>query len=381
MIADLQMSRRIRRTHFTSCVEELGVSGFTVVNHTLLPKSFSNSVEEDFYHLRNDVQIWDVGCQRQVEIEGPDALSLVQMMTPRNIANAQVGQCLYLALTTDKGNIINDPVMLKLSDEKIWLSIADSDIFLWAKALAIGLGLKVTVKEPDVSPLAVQGPAAKDLMVEIFGKQVEELGFFRFRPLDFESTKQIVARSGYSSQNGYEIYLDNRNLGKNLWDAIWDGGKKYNIRPGAPNLIDRIEAGLISFGNDMTSENTPLECGMEKYCSLTDNIDFLGKEYLIEEKRTGSRRQIRGVIFSGKSQGPCTVPWQLYDGSTNVGQITSGIFNPSLGVNTGIALIEKGHWNLGQRVDVVIGKGDIRRGQVCFLPFTVPENREILMSL
>ena len=375
------MSRRIRRTPFTSCIEKLGVSGFTVVNHTLLPKSFKRSIEEDFAHLRTDVQMWDVGCQRQVEIEGPDALSLVQMMTPRNVGNAQVGQCLYLALTTDKGKIINDPILLKLNDEKFWLSIADSDVLLWAKALAIGLNLNVSVREPDVSPLAIQGPAAQDVMIEIFGKGVRDLGFFRFGRFDFEDTQQVISRTGYSSQNGYEIYLDDTSLGKKLWDVIWTVGTRYNMRPGGPNLIDRIEAGLISFGNDMTSENTPLECGMEKYCSLTDDIDFLGKGYLIKEKKTGSRRQIRGVIFSGKSQGACTVPWQLYDGSTNVGQITSGIFNPSLGVNTGIALIEKGHWNLGQRIDVVIGKGDIRRGQVCFLPFTVPENREIMMSL
>ena len=381
MTADLQMSRRIRRTPFTSCIEKLGVSGFTVVNHTLLPKAFVNSVEEDFFHLRTDVQMWDVGCQRQVEIEGPDASLLIQKMTPRNINDAEVGQCLYLPLTTDQGKIINDPILLKLGEQKFWLSIADSDILLWAKALAIGLNLHVRIKEPDVSPLAIQGPAAQPLMVDIFGKQIEQLDFFRFGFFGFMNTQQVISRSGYSSQNGYEIYLNDSSMGKELWDTIWEAGAKYNVRPGAPNLIDRIEAGLLSFGNDMTSENTPLECGLEKYCCLTEKIEYLGRKQLIEERRVGSKRQLRGVIFSGKSEPACTQPWQLYDGELNIGQITSGIFNPNLKVNTGIALIKRGHWNIGQRINVVIGKEDVREGLICFLPFTVTENREIIARL
>ena len=381
LTSDLQMSRRIRRTPFTSCIEKLGVSGFTVVNHTLLPKSFKNSVAEDFYHLRTAVQIWDVGCQRQVEIEGPDALSLVQKMTPRNIANAEVGQCMYLALTNDKGKIINDPILLKLSDEKFWLSIADSDVLLWAKALAIGLDLNVSVSEPDVSPLAVQGPQAQEVMSEVFGKGVCDLNFFRFGLFDFKDTQQVISRTGYSSQDGYEIFLNDSKLGKEMWDVIWNVGAKYSMRPGGPNLIDRIEAGLISYGNDMTSENTPLECGMEKYCSLNKNMDFLGRDHLIAEKRIGPKRKIRGIVFSGKEQSACTQPWQLHNENINVGQITSGIFNPSLRVNTGIALIQKGSWNHGQSIKVVIGKDDIREGRVCFLPFTVQENREIIQDL
>ena len=381
MTANLLMSRRIRRTPFTSCVEKLGISGFTVVNHTLLPKAFSYSVENDFFHLREAVQVWDVGCQRQVEIEGPDALRLVQIMTPRNLENAKIGQCMYLPLTNDEGKIINDPILLRLSPDKFWLSIADSDILLWARGLAIGMKLKVSVKEPDVSPLAVQGPSSQDLMVEVFGEGIKELGFFQFGSFNFNNTEQVVARSGYSSQNGYEIYLNDSSLGPELWDSIWKTGAKYNIRPGAPNLIDRIEAGLISFGNDMTNQNTPLECGLGKYCSLNSDIKFLGKEVLIEEKSIGSKSQMRGIVFGGKSQSACTEPWPVLNGDVIIGQITSGIFNPNLRVNTGIALIEKGCWELGQRVSVVIDSDDIREGHVCFLPFTAPENNEIIRSI
>ena len=380
LAADLQMSRRIRRTPFTESVERCGVTGFTVVNHTLLPKAFSYSIEDDFFHLRNSVQIWDVGCQRQVELKGSDAQYLLQKMTPRNIQKAKVGDCLYLPLTTDEGKIINDPIMLKLGEDHFWLSIADSDVLLWVKALAIGENLRVSVIEPAVWPLAIQGPSSAELLCNLFGAKISELGFFKFDYFSFKGTRQLIARSGYSSQQGYEIYLNDYFLGKDLWDSIFLAGQDYDIRPGTPNLIDRIEAGLISFGNDMTMENSPLECGLGRYCSLEDEIDFLGKGVLCKEKKEGSARQLRGVVFSGRSGSVCTSPWPLFVDDKKVGQITSGIFNPSLKVNTGLALIEKGYWDSGNEVEVALTKNDTRVGYICALPFTKTENYETLLK-
>jgi dimethylsulfoniopropionate demethylase len=190
----LNMSRRIRRTPYTDRVEAHGVTGFSVVNHMLLPKAFGRSVAEDFVHLREHVQIWDVSCQRQVEIAGPDAARLVQWMTPRDISRAVVGQCLYVPLVDEKAGMVNDPVLLKLAEDRYWLSIADSDVLLWAKGLAIGRGLDVEVDEPDVSPLAIQGPKATALMASVFGEGIRALGFFRFGMFDFRGTRQVIAR-------------------------------------------------------------------------------------------------------------------------------------------------------------------------------------------
>ena len=192
------MSRRIRRSPYTDRVEARGVRGFSVVNHMLLPKAFSRSVEEDYWHLREHVQIWDVATQRQVEITGPDAAPLVQWMTPRGLGKAEIGQCLYVPLVDGQGGMINDPVLLKLADDHFWLSIADSDVLLWAKGLAMGNRFEVEVREPDVSPLAVQGPKAEDLLAKLFGEQVRDIGFFKFGWIDFLGTRQLIARSGYS---------------------------------------------------------------------------------------------------------------------------------------------------------------------------------------
>lgn len=206
--------------------------GFSVVDHMLLPKAFARSVEEDYWHLREHAQIWDVSCQRQVEIGGKDAARLVQWMTPRDIAKARVGQCFYVPLVDETGGMINDPILLKLAEDRFWLSIADSDVLLWAKGLALGAGMAVSVEEPDVSPLAVQGPRAEDLMAAVFGEEIRAVKFFRFAEFEFRGTTQIIARSGYSKQGGFEIYLNGGALGPALWDSIWEAGQAFDIAPG-----------------------------------------------------------------------------------------------------------------------------------------------------
>jgi len=369
MADGLNMSRRIRRTPFTDCVEAAGVRGFSVVNHMLLPKAYQTTVEEDYWHLREHVQIWDVSCQRQVQLQGPDSERLVQWMTPRNISTAKVGDCLYVPLIDEKAGLINDPVLLKLSDDKFWLSIADSDVLLYAKGLALGAGLDVTVTEPDVSPLAVQGPKAETLLAELFGDHIKGIGFFKFCWIDFAGSKQLIARSGYSKQGGFEIYLHGGHLGPALWSAVWTAGQSHNIRPGCPNLIERIEGGLLSYGNEMMRENNPLEIGLERFCSLDKPVDCIGKEALKKIYKAGPKRLIRGVLFDGDACPACAKPWPVMVAECQVGQITSAIWSPRLKRNVGLSLIDKQYWNVGQSVAVHCSDGQVRDGVVSGLPF------------
>ncbi|MBI1386192.1 MAG: dimethylsulfoniopropionate demethylase [Rhizobiales bacterium] len=365
----LNMSRRIRRTPYTDKVEQHGVRGFSVVNHMLLPKAFGPTVEEDFLHLREHVQIWDVSCQRQVEITGPDAARLVQWMTPRDLRRARIGQCLYVPLIDETAGMVNDPVLLKLAEDRFWLSIADSDVLLWAKGLAIGARLDVSVDEPDVSPLAVQGPKAEDLMASIFGEHVRQIRYFRFGHVDFRGTRQLVARTGYSRPGGFEIFLDDSALGPLLWDTIWQAGRRFEMTPGCPNLPDRIEAGLLSYGNEFTRANNPLECGMARYCTLDGSIDYIGREALEAIARRGIERQIRGVLFDGGPCPPCGKPWPVLVGATEVGRITSAGWSPRLQRNVGLSMIEKGAWAPGTRVTIESIDGVRRDGVVSALPF------------
>lgn len=369
MSKGLNMSRRIRRTPYTNKVEAAGVRGFSVVNHMLLPKAFQRSVEEDYWHLREHVQIWDVSCQRQVQVYGPDAAKLVQLMTPRNISKANSGDCLYIPIIDDQAGLINDPVLLKLADDKFWLSVADSDVILYAKGLAIGRNLQVGVSEPDVSPLAVQGPKAEDLLVEIFGEKVRSIEFFKYGWFDFNGSRQLIARSGYSRQGGFEIYLRGSRLGPLLWDTIWEAGKVHNISPGCPNLIERIEGGLLSYGNEMTRENNPLELGLQKYTSLDSSVDYIGREALEKIALRGPDRLIHGVLIDGPSGAICTTPWPIFFEGEQIGQITSGVFSPRLNKYVGLSLIERGYWRVGLPVEVVFDTGERRSGSLSSLPF------------
>ena len=372
----LNMSRRIRRTPFTNKVEKLGVSDFTVVNHMLLPKGFRKTVEEDYRHLNKHVQLWDVSCQRQVQITGKDAFKLIQKLTPRPLKNMETGKCFYIPILNEHGGMINDPVLLKLDDDMVWISIADSDILLWANGIAIGSNLDVQIKEPDVYPLAVQGPKSEELLVSIFGESIRKIKFFNFRVFDFMGTKQIIARSGYSKQDGFEIYFkgfekyfDSVDIGEKLWDAIWKAGKKFNISPGCPNLIDRIEGGLMSYGNDFTKDNNPFECNLDKYCKSSSH-DFIGKKALEEIKKKGLKQKMRGVMFGGKPYKPNgkLLP-VLSQNKKIIGRITSGIFSPKYKKNIGLSMISKGHWNENEKIIVETSDGKLVKGTITTLPF------------
>lgn len=363
----LSISRRTRSTPFTRRVEEAGVKGYTVYNRMLLP-TFFRSVEEDYFHLREAVQIWDVSCERQVEVTGPDAARLLQLLTPRDLSKLAIGQCYYVPMVDETGGMLNDPVALKLAEDRFWISIADSDLLLWVKGLAVGMKLDVRVTEPDVSPLGVQGPKAEETLVGVFGEAVREIKFFRFAPMRLNDLDVIVARSGYSKQGGFEIYLQDSSQGEVLWDAVMEAGKPHDIHAGGPNLIERIEGGLLSYGNDMTRENTPFECGLGKFCKSVGEIECIGRDALAKEQAEGSARQIRGLRMAVKDLPAIVAPWPVYVAGQWAGQVTSSAWSPRLETRVSIAMINKEFWDTGTMVTVETPVGP-RPGEVVQLPF------------
>jgi len=285
----LAISRRLRKTPFTSRIMNNGVKAFTVYNHMLLPAEFE-SLEADYWHLLNHVQVWDVGAERQVSLKGPDATRLVQWMTPRAITDVSPDRCVYLPLADERGKIMNDPIGIRVADDHWWLSVADSDVILWAKGLARGANLDVVVDEPDVWPLAV--------LSRVFGDEVKEIRFFRYARLDYQGHEFIVARSGWSKQGGFEIYVDNVPKGQQLHDELFEKGEDLNVRSGCPNLIERMESGLMSYGNDMDSRHSVLESGLGGFISLDKDLDSLSHEALRAEQAAGLKRRLVGLVVS-----------------------------------------------------------------------------------
>ncbi|KZY46398.1 dimethylsulfoniopropionate demethylase [Roseovarius sp. HI0049] len=358
----LSPSRRLRRTPFSEGVEAAGVKAYTVYNHMLLPTVF-RSVEEDYRHLKEAVQVWDVACERQVELRGPDAGRLMQMLTPRDLRGMLPGQCYYIPIVDETGGMLNDPVAVKLAEDRFWISIADSDLLYWVNGVAQGWRLDVLIDEPDVSPLAVQGPKAEELMVRVFGTQVRDIRFFRFAPLEFQGRSQVVARSGYSKQGGYEIYVEGGDAGMPLWNALMEAGKDLDVHAGCPNLIERIESGLLSYGNDMTDDNTPHECGLGRFCNTQSAVGCIGRDALLRVAKEGPVQQIRALAIEGPKVPVCDEWWPVTAGGKTVGRVSSAAWSPDFETNVAIGMVRLTHWDAGDVVEVHV-PGGVRQAEV-----------------
>lgn len=315
------LSHRLRRTPFSEGVEAAGVKAYTVYNRMLLPTVFRSPVE-DYYHLKQAVQVWDVSCERQVELRGPDASRLMQLLTPRDLRRMNPGQCFYVPIIDETGGMLNDPVALKLAEDRRWISIADSDLLLWVKGIAYGYRLDVLVDEPDVSPLAIQGP-----------------------------------RSGYSKQGGFEIYVEGSDIGMPLWNALMEAGRDLDVHAGCPNLIERIEGGLLSYGNDMTDVNTPHECGLGKFCNTQTAIGCIGRDALLRGAKEGPVKQIRAISIGGADVPACDHHWPSLAGDKQVGRVSSAAWSPDFNTNVAIGMVRMTHWDSGTELMVQTPQG------------------------
>ena len=364
---NIAKAKRLRSTPYTSRIEKQGVTAYSIYNHMLLPAGFKDSLEDSYYHLKEHVQIWDVAAERQVEISGDDSAKLVQLMTCRDLSKSKDGRCYYCPIIDDQGGLINDPVVLRLNQNKWWLSIADSDVILFAKGLAIGKNFNVKIVEPNVDIMAVQGPKSFSLMEKVFVKAITDLKFFGFDYFDFKGAKHLIARSGWSKQGGYEIYVQNTESGLKLYDYLFELGTEFNVKPGCPHLIERIESALLSYGNDFDLNDNPLECGFDKYVNLDSDVNFLGKEKLKEIKAKGISKKLMGVKIN-HDQINVSKAIEIRINSKRVGELRSGVYSPTFKQVIGIAMIDKPFFTVDTKVEITLND-ETKTGVLCNIPF------------
>ena len=360
----ISFSRRVRETPFEPRVLARGARAFTVYNQMTLATVF-RSLEEDYWHLREHVQLWDVACERQVEVRGPDALRLVELATPRDLSACRVGQCVYAPLCDEAGGIVNDPLVLRRDEDRFWVSIADSGVLLWLKGLARGRGFDVEVFEPDVNICALQGPKADAVLQPLVDADLRDIRFFRFIETRIAGAPAVVARSGWSGQGGFEIYLMDSARGLDLWDAIWESGEAHEIRAGCPNLIDRIEAGLLSYGNDMTLANNIFECGLDRFVALGKDAEYLSRNALDRVAAEGVAAKLAKIEIEG---GPASAPratWPVQADGSDAGCVTSAAWSPRFETVVAFAMLKVEHAALGGRLSVrVEGEAGARPAKV-----------------
>jgi aminomethyltransferase len=360
-------SFRIRKSPFYEATERYGCKSYTSYNNMYLPLVYEDLIS-DYWHLKKDVTLWDVGCQRQVEITGPDALEFLQRLTPRNLQNFRIGQCKYIVLTNDEGGILNDPVASRLGENHFWLSVADRDIWSWARGLALGFNMQVTIGEPDVSPLAVQGPKSFDVVADLFGDWVRELGYFWFRETELNGIPLILARSGWSKQGGYELYLRDGRHGDRLWETVMEAGRPYGIKPGTPSSIERVEGGLLNYWEDITEQTNPYEIGLGKFVALDQDFDFIGKEALKKIEAAGIERTLVGLEIHSEPLFQLAQPWPIECNGQAVGAISSAVYSPDLDKNIALALVDVECAEPGTKLVVDMGQAR-KEATISRLPF------------
>ena len=332
---------RIRKSPYFDSTLKYGVTGFTVYNKMYLPTGFSGP-EKEYHSLVNDVTFGDFAAERQVEITGPDAYAFVRLITPRNLSKCSIGFCKYILLMDSDGGIINDACLLRLEDNKFWISPGDGDVLLWLQGIAINSGLDVTVIEPDVSPLQISGPKSGKLIQKLFNGEHDDLGYYKARETSIEKIPMVIARTGWSGELSYELYLQDRKLGNELFEIVYEAAKEFNGAVIAPNTIRTIEGGLLSYGSDFGREHSPYTIGLERLIDLDQDIDFIGKEALKRINKAGLKEKLVGVELEGEPI--LKVPenfWPVLDGKdTKIGRLSRCFYSPRLEKNIGLAIVD-----------------------------------------
>jgi aminomethyltransferase len=343
---------QIRKSPYFDSTVKWGATGFSVYNHMYIPRDFG-SPEQNFWNLIEKSILCDVAVERQVEITGPDAFKFTQLLTPRDLSKLAVGQCKYVLITNNEGGILNDPVLLRLAENHFWLSLADSDILLWAQGVAVNSGLDVQIKEPDVSPLQLQGPTSGEIMIKLFGEDVKDLKYYWLKEYNLDGIPLIVSRTGWSSELGYEIYLRDGTKGNELYEKIMEAGKEHGLQPGHTSSIRRIEGGMLSYHADADINTNPFELGFDRLVNLDNDNNFIGKEALKKIKDNGITRKQVGIEIDCKPlSGPNTTFWELKKDNMNIGKVTSAVYSPRLKKNIALAMVSVEQSEIGNEFQV-----------------------------
>ncbi len=353
----IQRGARLRRSPYFEATLRAGCRGYTVYNHMFLPIAYGD-LEKEYWKLLNDVTVWDVAVERQVEITGPDAFAFTNLLTPRDLTQCAVGQGKYVVITAQDGGIVNDPVLLRLGENHFWLALADSDVLLWAKGVAYRAGLNVTIGEPDVAPMQIQGPKSKPVLQKLFGARVLDMAYYHFFEAKLDGIPVVVTRTGWTGEVGYEIYLRDGSRGGDLWDRVMDAGREFGIAATGPSDIRRIEAGILNYGIDMTLENNPYEVGLGWLVALDKNADFIGRDALRKIQAAGTRRKLVGVEIAGPRIEFNMTRWPVRSGREAIGFITSAIYSPRLKKNIGYAMVPAEYAAIGTNLVADVPQGE-----------------------
>lgn len=361
-----------RRSPFFEATRRYGCSAYDIYNHMYLP-AYYDEPNTEFWALVNDVTIWDVAVERIVEISGPDATKLTNMLTCRDLTKCAVNQCKYMLVLAPDGGIINDPVLLRIEENRWWMALADSDAGLYALGVAANSGLNVKVTHPEVYPIQLQGPKSKEVMKTLFGDSILDMKYYWCRRAELDGIPIVISRTGWTGIVGYEIYLMDPKRGDDLWEKFMEAGKPHNIRPIAPSEPRRIEAGIFNYGSDFTLDNNPYEVmGLERLVEEQE-ANYMGKAALQRIKQQGVKRRLVGIeLESTEMRAELAEYWPVHKDGKEVGYVTDAIWSPRLKKNIGYVWVPTELSDPGNKLEVRSPECTMS-GKTAALPFVDPK--------
>jgi glycine cleavage system aminomethyltransferase T/limonene-1,2-epoxide hydrolase len=342
-----------------------GQQWFIVYNHTYFPLQYRNTPYSDYVALTERAALWDVGCERQTELRGPDALRLANYLCTRDFTKLEVGMCRYTMICDPEGRIMNDPVVLRPSDDVIWISHGDVDITLWARGVALAGGWDVQVHEPDVAPVQVQGPKSLDVLRPLVESPLDELKYYRCAVTRVAGVEAVVSHTGWSGGQGFEVYPFSSKDAMRLWNAILEAGEPYGLRVQGANVHVALERNVVDMACWSNFEMNPFEAGVGRMVELDAEADFIGKEALLRASQAPPARQTLGLVFEGRLP-RMEIAWDIVDARGKTGKVRWCNYSFALGRFAGIALLDAGV-EIGETVTVSHSEG-ASEAQVVSLP-------------
>jgi glycine cleavage system aminomethyltransferase T len=361
-----------RRSPFFDATRRAGCSAYDIYNHMYLPAYFDDP-DAEYALLTEGVTMWDVGVERTVEVSGPDADRLIDMLTCRDLTKCAVGQGKYMIVTAPDGGIVNDPVLLHVDEQRWWMQLADSDAGLYALGVLATSGLNASVTLPDVHPMQVQGPLAAKTLEKLVGDAIYDIRYYWCQRFTIDGIPVLISRTGWTAIPGFEVNLLDHSKGDALWDAIAGAGEEFGIKPIAPCEARRIEAGIFNYGSDISLADTPLHVmGLERLVEEQDQ-DYIGKQALEQLQRTGVDRKLVGIeLHGGELRAEMSRQWYAFLDGERVGILTDAVWSPGLQKNIGYVWVPIGLATPGTALDVVTERGDHLEGLTAAIPFVDP---------
>jgi len=364
-----------RRSPMFASTLAAGCAAYDIYNHMYLPAYYDDPVTE-YWALLNGVTLWDVGVERVVQISGPDAFELTNMLTCRDLTRCAVGQGKYAIITAPDGGIVNDPVLLRRAEDTFWLCLADSDVHLYAMGVAYGRGMDVAVTLPDAHAVQVQGPKAKDVLRALVGDAVLDVPYYWTMDAEIDGAPVVISRTGWTGEIGYEMYLTDGSKGATLWNAIMDAGREHDIRPIAPCEARRIEAGIFNYNSDMTLADNPFQVmGLERLVEVQD-ADYIGKAALERIRGEGVTRRLVGIEMPGEPLAlEIADERPAYHDGARVGRVTDLVWSPRMERNIGYVWLPVELSAPGTPLRVELSDGQRVDAASAAIPFLDPGKR------